>query len=75
MSEIVNWGYQIPGAMAELESARLNLTKGGYEVVDGTVAQDALKPPHVEIIVRPSLKPEIQHDLGAVAIPLKPGFH
>lgn len=75
MFEAADYSYRIPGAMTELEGARLGLIRGGYEVVDGTVAQDPLETPHVEIIVRPSLKPEIQHNLGAVAIPLKPKFH
>ncbi|MDO8592046.1 MAG: hypothetical protein Q7R60_03975 [bacterium] len=75
MSEVVDCSYKIPGAEAELEGTRLSLIEGGYEVVSGTVAQDPLEPKHVEIIVRPPLKPEIQHNLGAVAIPLKPKFH
>jgi|GEM_PF-2812580 hypothetical protein len=75
MSEAVDYSYEMPGAMPELERARLSLIEGGYEVVNGTVAQNPLEAPHVEIIVRPSLDPETQHGLGAVAIPLKPRFH
>ncbi len=75
MSQAAERSYEMPGSMADLEDARLSLIKGGYEVVDGTMAQDPLETPHVEIIVRPSLELEIQHDLGAIAIPLKPKFH
>ena len=74
MSEAA-YSYEMPGDMPELEKVRLSLIEGGYELVNGTVAQDPLEPPHLEIIVKPSLDPEIKHDLGAVAIPHKPRFH